>query len=67
VSEVLFSGLEAQSEISRLLDELYDDLEAPAEMKEEIVGAMPCYDWGESEHEGVDTDRFMLEPEPVYT
>lgn len=59
---MLFSGLEAQSEISRLLDELYDDLEAFAQTEGDIVDAMSYYDWCESEHEGV---GFVLEPELV--
>ena len=63
MSEVLFNGLETQSEINRLLDQLYDSLDAPLEMKD--LTSYTSYEWDKSEYEEADIGRFMLEPELV--
>ncbi len=61
---MLISGLETQSEISRLLDELYDDLDDDlARAKWEITSAISYC--GESEHEEAHAGRLVLEPELV--
>ncbi len=61
---MLFSGLEAQSEISRLLDELYDDLDDLSQTKE-ITNTTSHFGWCAGEHGGANINRFALEPELV--
>jgi hypothetical protein len=63
VSEVLFSGLETQSEINRLLDQLYNSLDDAPQMRE--LANYTSYEWEKSEYEEAETGYFMLEPELV--
>jgi hypothetical protein len=63
VSEVLFSGLETQSEINRLLDQLYNSLDDPPQTKE--LTSYTSYEWDKSEYEETGVERFVLEPELV--
>jgi hypothetical protein len=63
----LFSGLETQSEISRLLDELYDssaqgNLDEAEELGASQWGAKGLSEKGAYEEES--TSRFVLESEP---
>ena len=60
---MLFSGLEMQSEINRLLDQLYDSLDDPPQMEE--LTSYTSYEWDKSEYEEADIGRFVLEPELV--
>ncbi len=60
---MLMKGLIDQSEMRRLLDELYDDLdEEPFWAKWEILNHRP-HDRNESDRSS--TDRYALEPELV--
>lgn len=60
---MLLNGLIAQSELRRLLDDLYDDLDEDTfQAKWEIVNHRPR---NRNESDRPSTDRYALEPELV--